>query len=320
MNKLNLEPCIPPFWALSGHAQTVLGHILPSPMLLDKGQPFELRLADGDQLVGSIIKGTSLIVVYLFHGLGGSTDSTYMHRTARLALQEGHTVIMTNHRGCGEGSGLAQGPYHSGRGEDLSAVIEFGKKLFPKHKHLAIGFSLSGNALLLLLSGKRGRIQPDFAISVNAPIDLQSAALSLKVGLNKIYDIKFFRQCRRDILAAQRAGARDFHVPQFATLYEFDDVYTAPAGGFKNREDYYQSCSTVDLLSEIKIPTVVLTAMDDPFVHREHYLQAKISPQVLLHVEEFGGHMGYLTKKRTPLGTNRWQDYALHQAMKTLLS
>jgi hypothetical protein len=132
MIQLNLQPCLPPFWAPSGHAQTVLGHLLPSKMLKQKGERIEISVSGGDKLVGFILSGTSNTVVYLFHGLAGSTDSTYMHRTAELALKLGHSVVMVNHRGCGEGVGFANEPYHSGRSEDLSAVLEYGRRRFPK--------------------------------------------------------------------------------------------------------------------------------------------------------------------------------------------
>jgi predicted alpha/beta-fold hydrolase len=315
MTELRIEPCLPPLWARGGHAQTILAHIFPSRMLDKKGRRIEIGLEDGDKLVGFVHPGTSNIVLYLFHGLAGSTDSGYMHRTARIALALGHTVIMANHRGCGEGAGLARGPYHSGRAEDLSAVIGFGRKNFPKHRHLAVGFSLSGNALLLLLAGQRGEEKPDLAISVNAPIHLESVAYALKKGLNRLYDIDFVRRCRRDV---RRARPGEIQFPLWNTLHDFDTIYTAPAGGFKNREEYYETCSTWELLSKIKTPTLIMTTKDDPFVSFEHYRLAKLSPHVQLHVEEFGGHMGYLTAAKTPLGSRRWLDYALHEGIQAL--
>src|SRR5262249_33888601 len=145
MIKLKLEPCLPPIWAPNGHAQTILGHLLPSPKLTEHGENIEIALPDGDRLVGSLLSGKSSVVVYLFHGLAGSIDSSYMHRTAIVARAQGHSVLMINHRGCGSGRGFAVAPYHSGRGEDLSAAVEYGRKRFPQHQHLAIGFSLSAN-------------------------------------------------------------------------------------------------------------------------------------------------------------------------------
>lgn len=315
---LKLEPCLPPVWASTGHAQTILGYLLPSPKLLHKGRRVEIPLDDGDRLVGFIQEGSSETVIYIFHGLAGSTDSTYIHRTSLLAQDLGHTVILVNHRGCGEGAGLAKGPYHSGRAEDLGAAIAFGRQLFPRHRHVAIGFSMSGNALLLLLSGKRGQTKPDAGVSVNAPIHLESSAQMLKRGLNRIYDIKFYRQCRLDVLAGKADSALKGRIPHLTTLHEFDNLYTAPAGGFTNREDYYHSCSTYDLIEKIDRPTVVITSKDDPFVPYENYAGLKVPAQVLLHVEAHGGHMGYLHREKTPLGTFRWQDYALAEAMRAL--
>lgn len=150
---LKLLPCVAPVWAATGHLQTVLGHLLPSPRLASMGERVEVRLPDGDRLVGFYLAGRSGTAVSLFHGLTGNTDADYFHRTAHLCLQQGHSVFMFNHRGCGEGAGLATRPYHSGRAEDLSAAVEFARAKLPSHRHLAIGFSLSGNALLLLLSG-----------------------------------------------------------------------------------------------------------------------------------------------------------------------
>lgn len=310
---LKLEPCIPPVWARDGHAQTILAHFLPSPALRSKGRRFEIPLDDGDRLVGFSTVGTTSTVVYLFHGLTGSTDSTYIHRTARVAMALGHTVIMVNHRGCGEGVGLAKRPYHSGRAEDLSSVLSYGRAAFPRAKHLAIGFSLSGNALLLLLSGQRGTLKPDFAVSVNAPIHLESCALSLKKGFNRVYDLHFYRSCKRE---AFHARGEEFKLPLWTTLHEFDNLYTAPAAGFRNREDYYETCSTRHLLSNISTPTVILTSKDDPFVAFDHYAIARMSDSVHLHVEEFGGHMGFLTKAKTPLGSSRWLDYALAETIQ----
>lgn len=315
---MKLEPCIPPVWASTAHLQTILGHLLPSPRLKSKGKRVEIPVSEGDRLVSFIQEGESDTVVYVFHGLAGSTDSTYIHRTSIVAQQLGHTVILTNHRGCGEGAGLAKGLYHSGRGEDLASVIAYGRKLFPKKRHVAVGYSMSGNALLLLLSGKRGDTQPDAAISVNAPIALEETSFLLGTGFNRIYDIKFYLQCRRDVFKAHQDPEVRKRIPRLSTIREFDNYFTAPFGGFRDREDYYSTCSTQALLKNIKVPTVLLMSKDDPFVPFSSYESATLSPNVLPHYEVSGGHMGYITREKTPLGTFRWQDYAVREALKYL--
>jgi hypothetical protein len=94
MKLLKLEPCVAPVWAKSGHAQTLFGHFLTSPALTSSRERVEIVLPDGDKLIGSFIKGTTKTTVTVFHGLTGSTDSGYMHRTARIAENMGHSVLI----------------------------------------------------------------------------------------------------------------------------------------------------------------------------------------------------------------------------------
>jgi len=284
------------------------------------GRRIEVPLPDGDRLVAFHHEGSSGTVVYLFHGLGGSVSADYMHRTARVCRALGHAVIRVNHRGCGEGLGSARGIYHSGRAEDLSETIALGRRMHPGARHIAIGFSLSGNALLLLLSGARGETMPDCAIAVNAPIDLGHAAHQLRLGFNRIYDWRFVLGGRREVHRRVREGvhSKPYRIPLFSTLHDFDRLYTAEQGGFRDREHYYSSCSTRDLLHRIQIPTVLLTSEDDPFVHVANYRSALLSSRIHLHIEKHGGHMGYISQLPTPLGTRRWLDYALHHYLKLL--
>jgi predicted alpha/beta-fold hydrolase len=322
VTELALEPCLPPVWASGGHAQTILGHLIPSPRLETLGKEVEIPLPDGDVLVGFQYGDDDARVIYLFHGLGGNTDADYIQRTAALCLKRGYTVYTINHRGCGAGAGRARHPYHSGRAEDLSAVIAFGRARHPRARHAAIGFSLSANALLLLLGGERAKVVPDYAVAVNAPIDLEACSrlLGQTLSLNRIYDVRFLNLCRRDLAIKRRhglLGAR-YNVPFLAKLRDFDEIYVAPAGGFKNREEYYDTCSAGKYVDRIRVPTVVLHAEDDPFIPLDGYRRAKFSPACRVHIEKVGGHMGYLSRTVTEFGTRRWQDYALDRALSVL--
>lgn len=310
----------PPFWAPGGHSQTLLGHLLPSKKPTAEGEVIEVDLGDGDRLRGFYHAGTKPVLVYLFHGLGGSTGADYMRRTLGVCLNLGFSAICMNHRGAGIGRGLASQPYHSGRGEDLSAVFAYGRARFPDKCHLAVGFSLSGNALLLLLSGKRGDVLPDGAIAVNAPIDLGKASEMMKCGMNRIYETRFVIKCRKAIREKLTDGLlkTPYRIPPWIHLEDVDRIYTAPEGGFKDPQDYYSRCSTKNLLDRINIPSVLLTAADDPFVPSEDYRAAAISPMVHLRIEDTGGHMGYLTAEKHPVYGHRWMDDALETYLRTL--
>lgn len=317
---LKIEAFEPALWARSGHSQTIWGHLIPSKAKLSGGQKFEVKLPDGDRLVGTHYEGTSSQVLHVFHGLAGTANADYMLRTARVALARGHSVTLVNHRGCGEGVGLASRPYHSGRGDDVSSVIEWARKQWPKKRQLALGYSLGGNSLLNLLTGLRGTEQPDAAISVNAPIDLQAVATCIGQGFNRVYDYRFVKMLKQDIADKQARGLldRDLKLPPFLSLKRFDELYTGPVGGFGTGASYYEQCSTHRHLDKIRVPTVILTAEDDPFVPYASYRDAKVSSTVTMHAEKHGGHMGYLSRRPTPLGTRRWLDYAVDEALKVL--
>lgn len=320
METLNLIPCIPPSFAKGGHAQTIFGHLIPSPRLPSKGARREIPLSDGDRLVAHFFEGTSELVVYLFHGLAGDAFVDYMQRTALLCLDQNHSVYLVNHRGCGNGENLAVGPYHSGRGDDISEVIALGRSTHPDKKHLAIGFSLGANALLCLLTGIRGTVLPDFAIAVNAPIDIKDVSDRLNRGFSKVYQEWLMLALRANLKNRYRKGflTTEYKVKPFSRIRDLDEIYTAPAGGFKNADQYYQLCSTHNHLTKITVPTFLLMSKDDPFIPYAPYEKAQLSSSVILHSEEVGGHLGYLSKEKTPLGTHRWLDYALSEVISKL--
>ncbi len=322
MIDLNLIPCEAPLWAYGGHLQTILGFALrSSPVTLSCKEEI-ITLPDNDQLLMLVNEGTSNYIIYLFHGLTGDASASYMERVAKIFIELGHSVCRVNHRDCGKGAGLAIHPYHSGRGEDISEVIQWGKKKYPRKSHIAIGFSLSGNALLTLLTGIRGNVLPDYAICVNAPIHLSATVEKLQRGINKLYDFYFVQKLKKTITEKQlrNNSIQQLDMPFSSTLGYLDDLYTAPASGFKNAQHYYQTCSTYSHLKNIDIPTILLTSEDDPFVPSDIYKKAILSSSTKLHIEKTGGHMGYLSRKKTSLGNYRWLDYALFNCIQAFTS
>lgn len=314
---LRPPPLRPPWWARGPHAQTIFAHLKPSRCLTPPWQSLALRLPDRDVLKLRVARGPSGTVVYLFHGLGGDADADYMRRTAALAWQLGHSVVAVNHRGAGEGRGAAAKPYHSGSTLDLATVFLMGHGLFPEHRHIAIGFSISANMLLLLL-GRDGHLTaPDAAIAVNPPVDLDACSRRITAGFNKVYDARFLRMLKRQVRERAEFGLipafPDF--PRFADLRDFDAIYTAPQGGFESREDYYARCSAGPHLRGIGIPTLILASRDDPFAPASDVEACALGPGVTLHVEDRGGHMGYLD--RTAPG-GRWLDLALEVWLEDL--
>jgi len=315
------RPCVPPVWARGGHAQTCLAHLFGAggePLSTRAGgRRVEVALADGDRLVVHAFAGSSGVRVHLFHGLSGDADSDYMRRTADVLLARGHEVWAANHRGCGAGRGLAAKPYHSGSSADLAAVLAASRAEAPGLAHVALGVSLSGNALLLMASEQRA---PWLAglVAVNPPLDLARTSDAIHRGANRLYELRFVLRLRRAIAERQAAGLVSAHyrIPRTASLREVDELYTAPEGGFASAEDYYARCSAGPRLSAITTPGVVLTAADDPIVALESFRSLAFPACLHLHVEAHGGHVGYL--ERHGLGARAWLPDALLHHVEAL--
>lgn len=320
MQKLSLISCDAPVWANNGHGQTLASHFMKSPVLATAGEKIKVDLPDGDRLFYFLHPGPSEFVVAMFHGLSGDSRSDYMQRTALVCAHLGHTAVLVNHRGAGEDVLNAKRPYHSGSTDDMSAVLKDLRARFPNKKIITIGYSLSGNILLSLLGGYRAGEKPDGAIAVNAPLLLGKGSMLLKRGFNRVYDVRFVLRLRRLIEEKYRHGIiqEQYKVPPWATLHTFDQIYTAPASGFKDREDYYNTCSSIQFVSQISTPTHVLTAADDPFIDVQDYLSAPFSATCRLHIEKRGGHMGYIAKNPLPQWGHRWLDYYIHEALQGL--
>lgn len=261
------------------------------------------------------------MLVLVFHGLGGDDQAHYVRRTVALARKLGHHVWTMNHRGCGEGRGLAAKPYHSGSGDDLGAAFAAARDRHPGLRQLAVAYSLSANALLLNLGGglPESAAQPDAAIAVNPPVDLGACSDTIHRGLSCLYELRFIKRCRAAIRQRVEDGliANIYPTRPLMSLREFDDAYTTRAGGFRDAGDYYAKCSARHHLSKITVPTVILMAKDDPFIPWQHAAEANPSPAVHLHIEPRGGHMGYLSRD---LPGHRWLPYAMEHYAKELLS
>jgi len=318
------ESCAVPFWARSGHGQTFWGHLLPStaPRVSRHRSfvPREIELADGERLLAYTSEGTSGVRVHLFHGLTGDVDADYIRRTAAALRRRGHSVWAVNHRGCGAGRGLAWRPYHSGSSDDIADVVHESRRESPELLHFVIGFSLSGNAALLLAAQEDSR-GPDGIVSVNPPVDIARASETIHRGWNRLYERRFVLRLRQEIHRRVRAGKtrQAYRIPLDASLRTFDDLFTAPEAGFLDGADYYRKCSSLGILKDVCVPTVILTAADDPFVEPEVYRDAELSDRILLHIEPHGGHVGYLARRRRGLGWGHWLDGALGHYVKELL-
>jgi uncharacterized protein len=238
-------------------------------------------------------------LLVLFHGLEGSSRSHYAEAFADFARERGLSFVVPHFRGCsGE---LNPGPraYHSGDHEEIGWIL---RRLRERHQGpaLVVGVSLGGNALLRWAgeNGEQARRWADAVAAVCSPVDLAAGSRAIGIGFNRwSYTRMFLRSMKPKALGklAQHPGLFDGKRLRAARdLYQFDDVFTAPVHGFRDADDYYARASAKPYLSRIRIPALVLNALNDPFVPAASLPRAdEAGPCVTLWQPREGGHVGF---------------------------
>ena len=267
--------------------------------------------------------GASAPLVLMSHGMGGCSESAYMKRIASKLFREGFGVFLMNQRGSGPGMGLCDRLWNGGSSEDWSRVVDYIVDRHPARKLLLIGFSLTGNILLKYLG--EGRTLPSnviAAFAVNPPIDLEVASRQISEGpWARTFNKYYLNLMNRQVAAMAQSypeALRPTNHPK--TIWEFDVAYTAPASGYPDVDAYYEAASAKQFLEQIPIPTTILCARDDPFIPHSVFRNAPMGRTVEFLNPEFGGHMGYISRKQNVFGDRRWMDFICVQWAKTLYS
>lgn len=287
----------PPAFLRDGHVQTILPAILPR-RYRSEFERERLELGDGDFVDLDWCRAGHGRVAVLSHGLEGASRQGYIRGMADALQQAGWDVLAWNFRGCSGEPNRHLRFYHSGETADLGAVVEHAAAAYPVVA--LVGFSLGGNVTLKYLGEGRMPGVVRAAAVVSVPLDLASSAHCLDHRwANRIYLLRFLRTMRMKIAAKSRQfpGRLDVAgLEAVASFREFDGRYTAPLHGFADAEDYWARCSARPLLPEIRIPTLVLNAANDPFLAPECFpvKEAAANPALYLEVPESGGHVGFL--------------------------
>ena len=312
-------------WGISGGIfQTIAGSQLrgmelPCPPRISH----ELHLDEQGRAVLYEIeaKDQTKPIIVLAHGMGGCSESGYMKRISTKLWMRGYGVFLINHRGSGPGMGLSSRLWNGGASDDLAKMIDFVIQCNPGKFLVPIGFSLSGNILLKYLG--EGQIIPSKilgALAVNPPVDLRiSSAIISRKWSCAVFNQYYMKLIRNQAIAITKQFPDALSpLKNLKTIWDFDVSYTAPSGGFKDVDDYYDSCSSMHYLKGIEISTSILCAEDDPFVPCKIFDQVEMSERVTLHKPKKGGHMGYIARHVTPHGDRRWMDYAILEWIREL--
>lgn len=303
-------PFIPPARLRNAHAQTLAGTFLPRRFKpgTERAEPRYFDTTPGVRVLGHCSwqqERQSRATLVILHGLEGSSESRYMLGTAEKALAAGFNVVRLNMRNCGGTEHLTSTLYHAGLTDDLRQIIsELVERDGLRELYIG-GFSLGGN-VVVKLAGEYGGAAPaglKGVVAVSPSIDLNASADAIEMRSNAIYNLRFVLSLRTRLRLKARLFPERYDASRLRGVWsirKFDDVYTAPAAGFGNVANYYEKASSLQFISQITVPTLIVHAQDDPFLPFASFRHPDIegNPNVVLLAPEHGGHVGFISADR----------------------
>jgi len=241
----------------------------------------------------------------LLHGLEGSSYAHYMRGMAEKAWAAGWNVVRLNQRNCGGTEHLSRGLYHSGLTADAKVVMRQLVEQDGVAKVAIAGYSLGGN-LALRLAGEFGEAPPPELVAVCAvspTMDLARCVEALERPANRFYEWNFLRNLRARMhrKAGAWPGVYDLApLTRVRSIRQFDEAYTAPHHGFADASDYYHRASAIRLIDRIAVPTLILTAMNDPFVPVDPFRMDVVAkhPRITTVICDDGGHCAFVERRQ----------------------
>ena len=306
-------------WMMNGHVQTIVGNLLrrPDDLPTPMAELVEVSPATSTHIASQVlchchwqpeaVRGERLTVIVL-HGLEGSSQSQYVVGNANKMWRAGLNVVRMNMRNCGGTEALSATLYHSGLSADVLAVLVALERRFGLRQFALVGYSMGGN-LVLKLAGELGAgthrlpagVELCGVAGVSPAIDLAQSADALHLPMNRLYEQRFLTA----LLKRFRRKAMLFpHVfdpgraERIYSLRDFDEKITSLYNGFRGADDYYERAACARVLDRIATPTLILHALDDPFIRLSAETRAMMgeNPQITLLETEHGGHCAFLAK------------------------
>ena len=294
-------------WLAGGHRQTLLAWARPR-QLPDLPEPearhFDVA-PDARVLAHCHWQPDARPALLLLHGLEGSSGAHYMRGIAAKAWAAGWSIIRLNQRNCGGTEHLSRGLYHSGLTHDAHFVIDEIFRVNGVRTVAVAGYSLGGNLALKLAGETDPGTGPALAAvcAVSPTMDLARCVEALERRANAVYQWNFVRRLKAR-MRRKAAVFRDAYslapLARIRTVRQFDDAYTAPSHGFADAADYYHRASALRIVDRIRVPTLIMSAADDPFVPSASFEDPTVTgnPAITTVVTPAGGHCAFIERSQ----------------------
>ena len=292
----------PAWWLSNAHAQTLcptLTRRLQSP--IDVNERFELP--DGDFVdlswaVNGLGPDTPLVVV--LHGLGGDANSTYVAGLLHAFNRRGWRGVLMHFRGASHEPNRLPRAYHSGDTGDVDYLLRALDEREPQTKKGIVGISLGGNVLLKWLGEQGPQSLVAAAVAISVPFQLGAVADRINEGFSRVYQAYLLRRLRQ--VFARKLEHHGDAMPlsvkkmdSWRCFWTFDEHVTAPLHGFSNVHAYYRESSSRNYLRHIKTPTLMIHALDDPFMTPDCLPRDdELSEHIIFELSQKGGHVGFI--------------------------
>jgi len=265
-----------------------------------------MRDGSGDRLVGTLnlpsaVFGTRPLVV-LIHGLSGCEDSFYIRKSAAHLLSMGFPVLRLNQRGAGASRPYCRFQYHAGASNDFADALEGLPRPLAGAGVVAVGYSLGANMLLKYLGERGNAVRLKAAVAISTPLDLAETSRQMMRRRNALYQFYLLRDMRKesttpsaDVTVRERAA-----IVASRSIWEFDHRFTAPRNGYAGAEDFYERNTALRFLDDIAVPTLIIHALDDPWIPPDAYLAYdwRRNPNLVSLLTPRGGHVGFQGRDR----------------------
>jgi len=294
----------PALWLRNRHLQTIYPSFpwARSTRLTLKRELLELPDGDVtvlDRLIPSRDAPDNAPLLVLLHGLESSAESNYAQQLLRAADRRQWNAVVLHFRDCGDYRNRLPRRDHAGETKDLRYFLNQLRIQGYEGPVMTVGYSLGGNVLLKYLGEDRALSPVQSAAAVCVPLNLQRCADALTLGFSRVYQRHLLKRMKEAVRRKfdPHTAAFDWHRAMNAeTFSEFDDAVTAPLHGFKDKDEYYSSCSSIHYLKTIERPTLIVNAVDDPFMMPDMLPTAdQLSADVTLELSEHGGHVGFIS-------------------------
>ena len=309
----------PPWLFKNGHFSTIYSAFFRSiPYLIQERE--RLILSDGDflDIDWSFSTESKNKIAILLHGLEGNAQRSYIKGMGANLLNEQWDVAAINYRGCSGETNRNYLSYNAGRTNDLVEIIDFILNKDRYKELVLIGFSLGGNLMLKYL-GERNSVPSEIkkGIAISATINLKGSLEMLSQTNNWIYRTSFLYHLRKKYKNKIKKFPNKMNtqdLKNIKSLLDFDNIYTAPAHGFKDAFDYYEKSSSLPYLKNIKTPVFMLNAKNDSFLSTDCYPYnlAESSKNIYLETPLYGGHVGFHQSNKLYYNEQRSLEFIAH--------